>query len=111
MRSRFLSPVRITFGIYKCINSCTVKLCRCTHNKRLYPGYHCLPRPYLISQLDSYSCIFRKTEAAAHLLALEKVGLVRIGRGTIKAGFWNLPRPKDKKRLALRALIEERGER
>ncbi len=52
-----------------------------------------------------------EAEVPAHLLALEKAGLVRIGRGTIKADFWNLPRPKDKKGLALRALIEERQER
>jgi hypothetical protein len=41
---------------------------------------------------------------------LEKAGLVRIGSGKIKANFWDLPRPKDKKGLALRALIEEREE-
>jgi prevent-host-death family protein len=51
-----------------------------------------------------------ETEVPAHLLTLEKAGLVRIGSGKIKANFWDLPRPKDKKGLALRALIEERAE-
>lgn len=51
-----------------------------------------------------------ETEVPAHLLMLEKAGLVRIGSGKIKADFWNLPRPKDKKGLALKALLEEREE-
>lgn len=51
-----------------------------------------------------------ETEVPAHLLALEKAGMVRIGSGKIKAGFWDLKRPKDEKGLALRALIEEREE-
>jgi len=51
-----------------------------------------------------------ETDVPAHLLMLEKAGLVRIGSGKIKAGFWDLPRPKDEKGLALRALIEERQE-
>jgi len=46
----------------------------------------------------------------AHLLMLEKAGLVRIGSGRIKGGFWDLPRPKDEKGLVLKALIEEREE-
>ena len=51
-----------------------------------------------------------RTELPSHLLMLEKAGLVRIGSGKIEAGFWDLPRPMDKKGLALRTLIEEREE-
>jgi len=50
------------------------------------------------------------TELPPHLLMLEKVGLVRIGSGRIKAGFWDLERPKDGKGLAIKALLEEREE-
>lgn len=46
----------------------------------------------------------------AHLLALERAGLARIGRPRLPAGFWDLPRPKDKKGAALRALLREREE-
>jgi len=46
----------------------------------------------------------------AHLLMLEKAGLVRIGSGRIKTNFWDLPRPKDEKGRALKALIGEREE-
>lgn len=51
-----------------------------------------------------------ETAVPAHLLMLEKAGLAHIGSGKIKAGFWDLPRPKDKKGLALKALIEDREE-
>lgn len=44
----------------------------------------------------------------AHILMLERSGLARIGSGKIKSDFWNTPRPKDKKGLALKYLIEER---
>lgn len=50
------------------------------------------------------------TEVPPHLLMLEKAGLVRIGSGRIKAGFWDLKRPKDEKGLAIKALLEEREE-
>ncbi len=43
-----------------------------------------------------------------HLLALERAGLVKIGTGKLPEGFWDMPRPKDPKGLALKALIEER---
>lgn len=51
-----------------------------------------------------------ETDVPTHLLMLEKAGLVRIGSGKIKAGFWEMPRPKDEKGLALKALLEEREE-
>ena len=46
-------------------------------------------------------------EIPAHLLTLEKAGLVRIGAGRLPADFWNMPRPKDKKGRALNALLRE----
>jgi prevent-host-death family protein len=49
-------------------------------------------------------------EVPPHLLMLEKAGLVRIGSGRIKAGFWDLERPKDVKGLAIKVLLEEREE-
>lgn len=49
-------------------------------------------------------------EIPAHLLMLEKAGLVRIGTGKLPAGFWDIPKPKDKKGLALSALLREREE-
>jgi prevent-host-death family protein len=44
----------------------------------------------------------------AHLLALERSGLARIGRSTLPVEFWDMPRPKDKKGLVLRTLLQER---
>ncbi|MDP3296178.1 MAG: type II toxin-antitoxin system prevent-host-death family antitoxin [Thermodesulfovibrionia bacterium] len=49
-----------------------------------------------------------ETEVPPHLLMLEKAGLVRIGKGILPAGFWNMQRPKDKKGAALANLLEER---
>ena len=49
-------------------------------------------------------------EIPAHLLTLEKAGLVRIGAGRLPADFWDMPRPKDKKGLALSAMLREREE-
>ena len=49
-------------------------------------------------------------EIPAHLLTLEKAGLLRIGTGNLPAGFWDIPRPKDKKGLALGAVLREREE-
>jgi prevent-host-death family protein len=49
-----------------------------------------------------------EAEVPAHLLMLEKAGLVRIGSGRIKTSFWDLPRPKDEKGRVLKSLIEER---
>jgi prevent-host-death family protein len=46
----------------------------------------------------------------AHLMALERAGLVRIGKGSLPEGFWDRPRPKDPEGLALRALLAEREE-
>ena len=50
------------------------------------------------------------TEIPAHLLSLERAGLVRIGTNTLPADFWDMPRPKDKRGLALKALLKERAE-
>lgn len=53
-----------------------------------------------------------RTEAGipVHLLALERAGLVRFGKGSLPEGFWDEPRPEDPKGLALRALLSEREE-
>lgn len=47
---------------------------------------------------------------AAHLLELARAGLVRIGSGRLPDGFWKMPRPKDRRGAALKALLEERAE-
>jgi hypothetical protein len=45
---------------------------------------------------------------AKELLDMEKQGLVKIGRGKLPKGFWDLPRPKDPKGRVLQSLIQER---
>ncbi|MBW2208721.1 MAG: type II toxin-antitoxin system prevent-host-death family antitoxin [Deltaproteobacteria bacterium] len=59
------------------------------------------------------------SEISAHLLTLERAGLVNtleraglvnIGTGKLPPGFWDLTRPKDNRGLALNALLEEREE-
>ena len=37
---------------------------------------------------------------SAHLLALARAGLVRLGSGKLPAGFWKMPRPKDRQGAA-----------
>lgn len=51
-----------------------------------------------------------EAEISAHLLSLEKSGLAKIGKGKIPKGFWDVPRPKDPKDRALKALLREREE-
>jgi prevent-host-death family protein len=46
----------------------------------------------------------------AHLIAMEKQGLVRLGSGKLPKGFWNMPRPKDPKGLIVKAVLREREE-
>ncbi len=45
-----------------------------------------------------------------HLLGLARAGLVRMGSGRLPSGFWRMPRPKDKRGAALKALLAERAE-
>jgi len=45
-----------------------------------------------------------------HLLSLERAGLARIGKSRLSSAFWALPRPKDKKGSALKALLSDREE-
>jgi prevent-host-death family protein len=46
-----------------------------------------------------------------HLRSLEKKGIIAVGAGKkLPKGFWDLPRPKDSKGYALKALLEERRE-
>ncbi len=49
-------------------------------------------------------------EIPPHLLTLERAGQARIGKLSLPAGFWDLPRPKDRKGAALKALLNEREE-
>lgn len=46
----------------------------------------------------------------AHLLDLERAGVVRLGKGRLPDDFWKLPRPRDPKGRALKALLAEREE-
>src|SRR2546428_14022858 len=47
---------------------------------------------------------------SSHLLELARAGMVRLGSGRLPEGFWKMPRPKDKRGLALKAFLEERAE-
>lgn len=49
-------------------------------------------------------------ERDAHLRDLARAGLVRLGIGKLPAGFWKLPRPKDRKSRGLKALLADRSE-
>lgn len=49
-------------------------------------------------------------DISADLLSLERGGLARIGTGRLPREFWNTPRLKDRKGLALKALLAEREE-
>lgn len=49
-------------------------------------------------------------DAPAHLVALARAGLARLGSGKLPAGFWKMRRPRDRKRSALKALLSERAE-
>ena len=44
----------------------------------------------------------------AHLLEMQRRGLVRIGATELPEDFWTLPRPKDETSTALKALLAER---
>jgi prevent-host-death family protein len=46
----------------------------------------------------------------AHLRDLARAGLIRTGSGKLPAGFWTMPRPRDRKGRALAALLDERAE-
>lgn len=48
------------------------------------------------------------TQLSAHLLEMERAGLIRIGDGKLPKDFLDLPRPKDKQAKALEALLLER---
>ncbi len=47
-------------------------------------------------------------EIPAHLMALERAGLARIGKTSLPKGFWSMPRPRDKQGRALQNLLQER---
>lgn len=44
----------------------------------------------------------------AHLLEMQRRGLVRIGTAELPEEFWTLPRPKDETSATLQALLAER---
>jgi prevent-host-death family protein len=46
----------------------------------------------------------------AHMRDLARAGLIRLGTGKLPPGFWKLPRPKDRKGRALKALLADRAE-
>jgi prevent-host-death family protein len=50
----------------------------------------------------------RENGITPELVALEKAGLVKIGRGGLPEGFWNMNRPLDSKGAARASLREER---
>jgi prevent-host-death family protein len=50
----------------------------------------------------------KRGEMPAHLLMLEKAGMAKIGTGKLPKGFLELPRPKDPKNRAIKALLSER---
>jgi hypothetical protein len=41
---------------------------------------------------------------------MEKEELVKLGSGKLPKDFWELPRPKDPKRLVVKAVLRERKE-
>jgi len=45
---------------------------------------------------------------SAHMSELARNGLIRLGSGKISKDIWKLPRPVDKRGLALKALVDER---
>ena len=47
-------------------------------------------------------------DLSPQLMMLERAGLARIGTGALTDAFWRLPRPRDKKGAALKALLRER---
>lgn len=46
----------------------------------------------------------------AHLVEMEKQGVLKRGSGKLPKGFWNLPRPKDPRGLVRKAVLREREE-
>lgn len=49
-------------------------------------------------------------ESQEGLRDLERQGLIRVGRGKLPKNFWRLPRGRDPRALARRALVKEREE-
>lgn len=51
-----------------------------------------------------------KESTAVQVRELLRAGLVRVGTGKLPAGFWKMARPRDKKSLAVAALLADRSE-
>lgn len=49
-----------------------------------------------------------RAEGLEKLRDLERQGLVRLGSGRLPRNFWKLPRPRDRRALVRRAVVEER---
>ena len=63
-----------------------------------------------VAKLEPVSAVDAADDGGAHLRDLTRAGLVRVGSGKLPAGFWTMPRPRDRKGLALTALLDERAE-
>jgi len=44
------------------------------------------------------------------VLELARAGLVRLGSGTLPDNFWTMPRPRDRRGAAVKALVDARAE-
>ena len=53
---------------------------------------------------------YDKSVVPPHVLDLARTGLVRLGSGSLPKDFWKMPRPRDRRGAAVKALVEERGE-
>ncbi len=60
-----------------------------------------------VAQLTPVSYPHARREALADL---ERKGMIRLGRGTLPAEFWRMPRPQDPQGTVLQALLDERRE-
>jgi prevent-host-death family protein len=63
-----------------------------------------------VAKLVPVSTVDDAADGGAHLRDLARSGLVRVGSGKLPARFWTMPRPRDRKGLALAALLDERAE-
>ncbi len=63
-----------------------------------------------VAKLVPVSTVDAAHDGGAHLRELSRAGLVRIGSGKLPAGFWTMPRPRDRKGQVLAALLDDRAE-
>ncbi len=48
------------------------------------------------------------TSLPEQLVQMEKEGLIKLGPGKLPKGFWNMPRPKDRKGSVVKTVLQER---